>query len=100
MYGEYGINQPAAHYNMTAAFEAHEQCLPNLIPFGYDAYNCQLYVEMLEIPGRIVYFPTENVDSVQARPTIYLVATSISEFLLLSSKMADEFVDDENGRQL
>ena len=95
LHGVYGINHPAAYYDMAGALELYEKFLPNLIPFGYDACNCQLYIDMVEIPGRIVYVPRDELDFDQASPPIYHVARSISEFLLLSAKMADEFIDED-----
>jgi hypothetical protein len=49
---------------------------------------------MLDRPGRIVYIPPEEFDVSQPNPKTYHVANSISEFLEVSARLADELVDE------
>jgi hypothetical protein len=92
--GVFGIHHQASYFDMATALRLNEDMLPYLIPFGYDAVNGQLHVDMVNPPGRLVYVPWEELGNVPLAP--YHVANSIAEFLEELPKLAAEFEDDSS----
>ena len=91
--GVWGINNPDEYWDMTSALEANEAFLPNLIPFGYDAGNGPLFIDMISKPGSVVYCPWDEFAGESYFPT-YHVANSITEFLERAAILAENLPND------
>jgi len=92
--GVYGINHQANYLNFAKVIAIFGSGLPYLIPFGYDQGNGQLFVDMVDLPGRLVYVPYEELGNVPLKP--YHVANSISEYFEEAAKLADEYSNEDS----
>ncbi|MDR3690723.1 MAG: SMI1/KNR4 family protein [Fimbriimonas sp.] len=77
--GIYGVNHPNGNNDLGRAVQDSGSLVPGLVPFGFDQGNGQLFIDMVNSPGRVVYVPWEELD---ASPLItYHVAVSIRAFI-------------------
>lgn len=90
----YGINHPESCCDMGKALRVNAGLLPQLVPFGYDQGSSEVFIDVMDQVGRVVFIPLQEVH--QPSPQIYHVANSIEEFLEESARLALEFLREDS----
>ena len=90
----YGINCPESFSDMGKALRVNARLLPQLIPFGYDQGSNEVFIDMMNNVGGVVFMPLWEMSAPAPQP--YHAANSIEEFLEESARLALEFLEEDS----
>ena len=90
----YGLNHLEMCFDMGRDLTRNAMFLQHLVPFGYDQGSSEVFIDVMDQVGRVVFIPLQEVH--QPSPQIYHVANSIEEFLEESARLALEFLEEDS----